>query len=185
VELVIVGCPPPSWHGLTRDLLVRIHRADLRGKVRLVGIIGASELERYYAEASVYVQSSTMECLPLALLDAMAHGLPIVTTDVDGCAEAILHGVCGLTVPPRDIHHLAEAIGRALGDPVAARMWGDAARSRFVSMFSLEATADALLRSLFPEGTTVLPTSRTAAFAATDGVWPEHSDSEQRIPGAR
>jgi len=185
VELVIVGCPPPSWHGLTRDLLVRIHRPDLRGKVRLVGVIEASELERYYAEASVYVQSSTMECLPLALLDAMAHGLPIVSTDVDGCAEAIVHGVCGLTVPPRDIHHLAEAIGQLLADPAVARKWGDAARSRFVSMFSLEATADALLRSLFPDGTMTLPETSTAtALAATDGVWPERSDRKQRVPGA-
>jgi glycosyltransferase involved in cell wall biosynthesis len=185
VELVIVGCPPPSWHGLTRDLLVRTHRADVRGKVRLVGIVEASELQRYYAEASVYVQSSTMECLPLALLDAMAHGLPIVSTDVDGCAEAIVDGVCGLTVPPRDIHHLAEAIGRLLADPVEARMWGDAARSRFVTMFSLEATADALFRSLFPEGTTVLPETRPApALAATDSVWPERSNPKQRVPGA-
>jgi glycosyltransferase involved in cell wall biosynthesis len=185
VELVIVGCPPPSWHGLTRDLLVRTHRADLRGKVRLVGIVEASELERYYAEASVYVQSSTMECLPLALLDAMAHGLPIVSTDVDGCAEAIVDGVCGLTVPPRDIRHLAEAIGRLLADPVEARRWGDAARSRFVTMFSLEATADVLIRSLFPEGTTALPETTTApALAASDGLWQEHPDPKEHVPGA-
>lgn len=185
VELVIVGCPPPSWHGLTRDLLVRIHRPDLRGKVRLVGVVEASELEHYYSEASVYVQSSTMECLPLALLDAMAHGLPIVSTDVDGCAEAIVHGACGLTVPPRDIHHLAEAIGRLLADPAAARTWGDAARSRFVSKFSLEATADALLGSLFPERTMVLPGTSTApALAAVDNVWPEHSEPKQPVPGA-
>jgi glycosyltransferase involved in cell wall biosynthesis len=185
VELVIVGCPPPSWHSLTRDLLVRIHRPDLRGKVRLVGVVKPSELEHYYSEASVYVQSSTMECLPLALLDAMAHGLPIVSTDVDGCAEAIVHGACGLTVPPRDIHHLAEAIGRLLADPAAARTWGDAARSRFVSKFSLEATANALLRSLFPEGTMVLPTTDTApVLAAADDASSGHSDSKQRVPGA-
>ena len=185
VELVIVGCPPPSWHGLTRDLLVRIHRPDLRGRVRLVGVVEAGELERYYAEASVYVQSSTMECLPLALLDAMAHGLPIVSTDVDGCAEAIVDGVCGLTVPPRDIYHLAEAIGRLLADPVAARRWGDAARSRFVRMFSLEATADALLQSLFADGTTTLPATSTApALAAANEAWPEHSDPKQPVAGA-
>ncbi len=185
VELVIVGCPLPTLHDLTRDLLVRIHRPDLRGKVRLVGVVEASELEQYYAEASVYVQSSTMECLPLALLDAMAHGLPIVSTDVDGCTEAIVDGACGLTVPPRDIHHLADAIGRLLADPAAARRWGDAARSRFVSKFSLEETADVLLRSLFPEGTMVLPATSTApAIAAADDPWPEPSDLKQRVPGA-
>jgi glycosyltransferase involved in cell wall biosynthesis len=121
----------------------------------------------------------------LALLDAMAHGLPIVSTDVDGCAEAIVHGACGLTVPPRDIHHLAEAIGRLLADPAAARTWGEAARSRFVSKFSLEATADALLQSLFAQGTMALPATSTApVLAAADDAWPERADSKQRVPGA-
>jgi glycosyltransferase involved in cell wall biosynthesis len=160
VELVIVGCPPPTSHALTRDLLLRVHRRDVRGKVRLVGIVEAGELERYYAEASVYVQSSTMECLPLALLHAMAHALPIVSTDVDGCPEAIVDGVCGLTVPPRDIMHLAAAIGRLLTNPAEARMFGDAARNRFVKKFSLEATANTLLQTLFPEGTVELPVTK-------------------------
>ncbi|HML06687.1 MAG TPA: glycosyltransferase [Xanthobacteraceae bacterium] len=152
VELVIIGCSPPSTDPQTRDLLVRIHRPDLNRRVRLVGILESSAVERYYDEAAIYVQSSTMECLPLALLTAMARGLPIVTTDVDGCSEAILNGVCGLTVPPRDIPHLASAIGRLLADPTQARIWGEAARQRFVRMFSLEATAGPLLQAVFPDG---------------------------------
>jgi glycosyltransferase involved in cell wall biosynthesis len=152
VELVIVGCLPPSMNVQTRDLLVRVHQPDLHGRVRLVGTVDRTALEAYYAEASIYVQASTMECLPLALLTAMAHGLPIVTTDVDGCKEAILDGVCGLTVPPRDIPQLAKAIGHMLANPAQAQIWGHAAQARFVSMFSLEATADPLIRTVFPDG---------------------------------
>jgi glycosyltransferase involved in cell wall biosynthesis len=157
VELVIVGCVPPSWHVFTRDLIVRVHQADLLGKVRLVGNVEASALEPFYAAASVYVQSSTMECLPLALLMAMAYRLPIVSTDVDGCSEAILDGVCGLTVPPRDTVRLAEAMGRMLANPAEGERFGHAARERFEQVFSLEATTGPLLRSLFPDGSVTLP----------------------------
>jgi glycosyltransferase involved in cell wall biosynthesis len=181
VELVVVGCVPPSGHPLARDLIVRVHQPDLYGRVRLVGTVEAGALHAYYAEASVYVQSSTMECLPLALLMAMAYRLPIVTTDVDGCAEAILNEVCGLTVPPRDIANLANAIGRMLADPAEAHRFGDAARERFERVFSLEATANPLLRSIFPDGSVVLP---DAAATVEPAVAPSEASSIQdRDPG--
>jgi glycosyltransferase involved in cell wall biosynthesis len=152
VELVIVGCLPPSVHAQTRDLLIRALQPDLHGKVRLVGVVDRTALESYYAAAMVYVQSSTMECLPLALLTAMAYRLPIVATDVDGCNEAILDGVCGLTVPPRNIPQLANAIGYMLANSAQAQLWGEVGQERFVRMFSLEATADPLIKAVFPEG---------------------------------
>jgi glycosyltransferase involved in cell wall biosynthesis len=151
VELVIVGCLPPSVHPQTRDFLLRVHQPDLHGKVRLVGVVERTALESYYAEATVYVQSSTMECLPLALLTAMAYGLPIVTTDVDGCKEAILDRVCGLTVPARNIPRLANAIGYMLENSSQAQHWGRVGQERFVRMFSLEATAYPLLKTILPE----------------------------------
>ena len=147
-ELVIVGCLPPSTHAQTRDLLVRAHADDLRGRVRLVGLLPAEALDAHYRAATLYVQSSNMECLPLALLAAMAHALPIVTTDVDGCPEAILDGVCGLTVPPREPTGMAEAIGALFADPARAQAFGAAARRRFEEAFSLEATAEPLIRAV-------------------------------------
>ena len=51
-------------------------------------------------------------------------------------------------------------------------------------MFSLKATADALLQSLFAERTTALPATSTAsALAAADEAWPEHSDPKQPVAG--
>jgi glycosyltransferase involved in cell wall biosynthesis len=128
-ELVIVGVQLPSKDSQARDFVLRSLRPDIRGRVRLVGMADPAALHSYYAEADVYVQASNMECLPLALLTAMAYGLPIVTTDVDGCKEAIIDGVCGITVPPRQIELMAEAIGQIFQSPENARNLGQAARS--------------------------------------------------------
>jgi glycosyltransferase involved in cell wall biosynthesis len=63
-----------------------------------------------------------------------------------------LDGVCGLTVPPRNIPQLANAIGYMLANSAQAQLWGEVGQERFVRMFSLEATADPLIKAVFPEG---------------------------------
>lgn len=149
VQLVLIGCRNPSVDFQMRDLLFRIVQLNLLSSVRLIGSVAAKALPEHYARASLYVQSSVMECLPLAILTAMQHGLPIVTTDVYGCKEAIIDEECGLTVPPRDLRALAHAIGRIFNDPKLAERLGAAARSRFDNMFSYEVTAPILLDTIF------------------------------------
>ena len=68
------------------------------------------------APSMIYAYASLMEGVPLALLTAMSRGLPIVTTDVDGCKEAIVDEVCGLLVPPRQESAMADAMARLLAD---------------------------------------------------------------------
>lgn len=149
VELRIVGCHKPSVSPFVRDLLIRIHQPDLRGAVRLVGTVAPTELAAHYQAAEIYVQSSIMECLPLALLTALSHGLPIVSTDADGCREAIEHENTGLLVPQRQTVLMAKAISRLLTDRDQAGAYGKAARHRFEERFSLEATVPALFETLF------------------------------------
>jgi glycosyltransferase involved in cell wall biosynthesis len=153
VDLCIVGLFPPSQIALSRDIIRRVGELGLSANVRLVGIVEPHVLDAYFDEADVYVQASIMECLPIALLTAMSKGLPIVTTNVDGCIEAIVDGECGLTVEPRDIEEMSRAIGVLLADPARARQFGDAARRRFNAHFSLEATLPRLAGILFPERT--------------------------------
>lgn len=148
VELRIIGAHPPSRHALSRDLLCRIMAPDLRGHVQLVPNLPPSELEAHYRAASLYVQSSTMECLPLALLNAMAHGLPIVSTDADGCREAILTGETGLLIPTRQPELMAEALAKLLSEPETAARFGAAAHALFTRTFALEATASSLMGRL-------------------------------------
>lgn len=148
VELIIVGCRQPSIYMQARDFLVRAWKSDLRGAVRLVPSVSPEVLEGFYRDADLYVQTSIMECLPLTLLTAMAHGLPIVSTDVDGCKEAIQHGETGLLIPPRSIEPLAQAMADLLSDPTTACSLGDKAREKFVTTFSLEATLGPLAATI-------------------------------------
>jgi len=147
-ELRIVGCHPPSLHPLTRDLLIRVNEADLRGAVRLFPGLPPAALAAHYEAADIYIQTSIMECLPLALLNAMEHGLPIVSTDADGCREAIENETTGLLVPQRAGRPIAEALGRLMNDPELAVRLARAARQRFEERFSVEATLPALVETL-------------------------------------
>jgi glycosyltransferase involved in cell wall biosynthesis len=79
----------------------------------------------------------------------MAHALPIVSSDADGCREAIEDRVTGLLVPQRQVDRMATAIAQLLADRDQARSYGLAARQRFEERFSLEATVPPLLRTLF------------------------------------
>ncbi|WP_108462327.1 glycosyltransferase [Devosia naphthalenivorans] len=148
VDLHIIGAHPPSRNALSRDLLCRIMEPDLRGHVQLIPNLSPGALEDHYRSAAVYVQSSTMECLPLALLNAMAHNLPIVSTDADGCREAIIEGKTGLLVPSRQPELLAKALSQLLADPARAALLGAAAGELFTEKFSRGATAPKLIKRL-------------------------------------
>jgi glycosyltransferase involved in cell wall biosynthesis len=88
--------------------------------------------------------------LPTSVLEAMALGVPVVTTAVNGLAEAVLHERTGLIVPPGDFSALADAIERLRTDPELAARLAAGGRLHVERNFSLERSA-ALLRSMFPE----------------------------------
>jgi glycosyltransferase involved in cell wall biosynthesis len=70
------------------------------------------------------------EGLPRSILEAMAMSLPVVTTDIRGCREAVIHGKTGLIVPPKDSDRLAEALQTLLAEPALRRAYGQASRQR-------------------------------------------------------
>jgi glycosyltransferase involved in cell wall biosynthesis len=80
----------------------------------------------------------------------MALGLPVVTTSLNGLAEAVIHEQTGLIVPGHDPESLAEAIERLLGDPGLRERLARNARAHVEEHFALERSV-ALLRSLFRE----------------------------------
>jgi glycosyltransferase involved in cell wall biosynthesis len=94
--------------------------------------------------------STDVETFPLAFLEAMASGLPLIGTRVGGLAEMIDEGSNGLLVRPRDVEGLAGALRRLLGDPALAREWGRASRLRVEREFSAERMV-AAYESLFTE----------------------------------
>jgi len=86
----------------------------------------------------IFVLPSYSEGVSLALLEAMAAGLPVIATAVGGTPEVVTDGVTGLLIPPRDAAALAGALERLLGDPAGARQLGENARRHVREHFSLE-----------------------------------------------
>jgi starch synthase len=99
---------------------------------------------RYLCAGDVYIFASRYEGFPVAPIEAMACGLPVVATDVEGARELLRDGEAGLIVPPNDPQALASAVGRLLDDPDRRRALGERARRRAESQFSLEATGQSL-----------------------------------------
>ena len=92
--------------------------------------------------------SYTIECFPMALLEAMASGRPAVCTDVGGVREMLADGLTGYLVPPHDPVALADRLAKLLHDRQLGRRMGAAARARVQREFGLGASVDAAAREL-------------------------------------
>ena len=78
--------------------------------------------------ADVFVLASKYEGYPIAVMEALSMGLPVVSTDVGGVPDTLEEGVQGLLVPPGDPERLAAAIQRLIGDPALRTRMSEAAR---------------------------------------------------------
>ncbi len=123
---------------LFAELRFSIDDLDLASAVRLVGRITPAEVLDRLRSADLFVLSSHEEGIANAVLEAMAAGLPVVTTNAGGMAEAIRDGVDGFVVPVRDIPALVDRIERLLTDPVLRERMGRSARQRCVEAFTLD-----------------------------------------------
>ncbi len=112
---------------LRPQLEAQIAKMGLADTVRLFGT--SSAVSQYLSAADVFVLPSRSEGLPIALLEAMSAGLPVVATRLEGMDDLVKHGERGLLVPVDDPRALADAILELLSDPPAARRMGAAARS--------------------------------------------------------
>jgi glycosyltransferase involved in cell wall biosynthesis len=128
-------------NGSERERLLDLgHELSLADRLEMPGAV---EREVAFGELAVFVLSSYMENCPMALLEAMAAGVPAVATSVGGVPE-IAHGVVRL-VAPGDEDGLAAAVSSLLDDPDAARSQAEAARERVAEIYSSAANADATL----------------------------------------
>lgn len=92
-----------------------VERWNETGSVRWHGPL--DDVRPAIAKCHVYVLPSYREGTPRTVLEAMAMGRPIITTDVPGCRETVIEGVNGFLVPPRDSKVLAAAMRRFIDDP--------------------------------------------------------------------
>ncbi len=137
VQLRIAGKGPAE-----AELREEIQRLDLGDRVRLLGL--RHDVPRLLAACDVYASSAAWEGLPVATLEAMAAGCPIVATAV-GDVERIVPPEAGALVPPGRPQELAGAIAGLLGDPERRRAQGRAARAHAQQHHGLEAWSRRLL----------------------------------------
>ena len=122
-RLVIVGGPQEGHEQLPSELTQLAHRLGVGGAVDLVGF--QADPHQHVAGARAYVQPSRprTEILPLAIVEAMATGVPVVATDVGAIADVVRPEETGLLVPAEEPDALAGALRRVLTDrPLADRL---------------------------------------------------------------
>lgn len=144
VVVVIGGGGPelPQYRALADD-------PGIAGRVVFIGPVSHADLEAYFALAEVFCMASTVraEAYGVAVLEAMARGVPVVSTDIPGSGLGWLqqHEVTGLKVPPNQPRALAAALQRMLADPALRRRCGEGGRARWAEHFSAETMADLTL----------------------------------------
>jgi glycosyltransferase involved in cell wall biosynthesis len=106
VQLTVAGCS-------VSEAEVKNHFAsELRDRINVIPFATREEMLKVYAHHDVFVFPSLVEGMPLTLLEAMATGMPVVTTNTCGMADVVENDVNGLLVPPADAVKLSKEIER-------------------------------------------------------------------------
>jgi glycosyltransferase involved in cell wall biosynthesis len=117
-------------------LQARAEQLGLRDRVHFLGF--RTDVPDMLNAFDAFVLPSLYEGLPNAVLEAMACGLPVVATRVDGTPEAVVHGKSGLLVDPADSRQLADALIRLLSNARLRGRLGRSARKRIETCFGLD-----------------------------------------------
>jgi glycosyltransferase involved in cell wall biosynthesis len=128
-HLTLVGDGPQlqELQGLVRDY-------GLAGRVTFPGFVPHRQVPSLFHRADLFIMPcivdpfGDLDGIPNVILEAMAHEVPVVSTDVSGVPEAVVPGKTGWIAPPGDPQALAEAIMEALNDPTEARRRGQAGK---------------------------------------------------------
>jgi glycosyltransferase involved in cell wall biosynthesis len=136
---------------LRAELQAAIQRAGLEGVVLLRGSVDQRQVAALLGRSSIFVLPAVVAAdgdrdgIPNAILEAMAMGLPVVSTPTSGIPEVVREGQTGVLVPAGDAEALADAIGRLLSDPETRSRLGQAGRELVRERFDQIRNAVALL----------------------------------------
>ena len=142
--LVLVGATRSAYFEVDAQMADRLRDAAVaQGRGDWLICPGTTHVvEQYLRAADLFVLPSRREGLPVALLEAMACGLPCVASRLPGSTDTIIDdGRNGVLVPPGDVGALAGAMTTLLGDPQRATALGTAARETILQRFSSEHVA--------------------------------------------
>ena len=118
IELTVAGCVIPE------EEVTRSFAPETRNKVRVVPFVTREDIIKVYAGHDIFVFPSLMEGMPLALLEAMATGMPVVTTETCGMADVIEDDFDGLLIALANTEQLVEAVERLCDSPALRERLG-------------------------------------------------------------
>jgi glycosyltransferase involved in cell wall biosynthesis len=128
--------------GALRDALARHADAlGIRGQIDFLGVRRDVARLLHAADVKVLPSRAAVETMPLAVLEAMACGTPVIASRVGSVPEFVTEGETGRLIEPGDAESLARAIAMALDDREATRAMADTARCRVETRYSIERTA--------------------------------------------
>jgi glycosyltransferase involved in cell wall biosynthesis len=114
------------------------------GRVECPGWLNAEQMADELRRASVFALPSHQEGVPIALLEAMSHSLPVLTTPVGGIPEVIENDRNGVMVTPGDVDAIEAGLEKLLGSSAERERLGAAARATIAEHYSLESTIERL-----------------------------------------
>ena len=129
---------------LENQLRGQIDELRLQNNVELPGAKPQTQLRRRLAAANVFVLPSVidpdggMDNLPTVIMEAMATGLPVVSTNIGGIPEMVIENETGFLVQPGDAAAMADAIERVINDHSSAARLGHSGHERARALFSIE-----------------------------------------------
>jgi len=114
---LVMGGQDKGLEALVRAEAVRL---GVQSAVRFVGFLDATGKEREGAAADIFISTNRIDNAPVAVIEAWAMGLPVVSTDVGGLRDFVRDGETGLLVPDDDTEAMSAAIARLVQDPALA-----------------------------------------------------------------
>jgi glycosyltransferase involved in cell wall biosynthesis len=120
--LTIVGAGIPAVE------LESFFGAGLREQIIILPIVPAKDMQQVYAEYDIFVFPSLMEGLPSVILESMAAGMAVITTETCGMADVVEDGFNGLLIPPANAEAIEDAILRLAQSPLLRQQLGQAAQ---------------------------------------------------------
>jgi glycosyltransferase involved in cell wall biosynthesis len=137
VKLLIIGRGFPGESDNTESELRAFAKdRNLEGRVLFLGF--RPDVAELLCIMDVFCLTSLREGLPIGLIEAMAAGLPVIGTNVEGIRDVIDQGVNGLLVETGEVEALGAAVATLLADPRLRQRLGKAAREKAVKRYSLE-----------------------------------------------
>lgn len=134
------------------SLEAEARRLGIGGDVTFLGALGRDTVARLYSETDAFCLPSFAEGVPVVLMEAMAAGLPVVTTRIAGVPELVEDEVSGAVVAPGRSEPIAEALGRLAADPELRGRWGAAGREKVMRDYDVADSAEILERLFTARG---------------------------------